>query len=380
MFRPNRFFSTMCLLIITAFLFTACGTAATPTAAPATVAPTAAPTQASPIKIGFFLPDTSTARYDTKDKPLFEADLSAICPTCQVIYDNSPHDPSEQLSAVEAALTNGVKVVTIMAVDTKAAATIADKAKAAGVPVVSYSRLLQNSDGVTVNLAFNLTDYGKAQAQSLIDALNKKGIANPKIVQILGAANDSNVPVMEAGHMDVFKPLVDAGKLTIIKTENTPNWDPATAQNEMQQIITETGGQIDGVLTENDGMAGGIIQAFKTAGISPIPPVVGGDCDLAAIQRIVAGEQWSSGYLPIPMIAEYAAKVSYGLATTGQVPAGMVTGTTNNGSIDVPTVFIPVGVVDITNVKSTIIADNVWTVDQICTPEFDAACKAAGLK
>lgn len=127
-------------------------------------------------------------------------------------------------------------------------------------------------------------------------------------------------------------------------------------------------------------MAGGIIQAFKTAGISPIPPVVGGDCDLAAIQRIVAGEQLSSGYLPIRTIAEYAAEVAYDLATTGQVPASMISGTTNNGAIDVPTVPIPVGIVDITNIKTTIIADNVWTVDQICTPEFAAACTAAGLK
>ena len=380
MFRPNRFFSMMSMLVIAAFLFTACAPAATPTAAPTAVPPTAAPTQAPAIKIGFFLPDTSTARYDTKDKPFFEAQLAAICPTCQVIYDNSKADPNEQLTAVEAAISNGVKVITIMAVDTKAAAVIADKAKAAGIPVIAYSRLLQNSNGVTVNLAFNITDYGQRQAQSLIDALNKKGIANPKIVQILGAANDSNVPVMETGHMKVFQPLVDAGKLTIIKTENTPNWDPATAQTEMQQIITETGGKIDGVLTENDGMAGGIIQAFKTAGITPVPPVVGGDCDLAAIQRIVAGEQLSSGYLPIKTIAEYAAKISYSLATTGQVPAGMVTGTTNNGTIDVPTVFIPIGMVDITNIKTTIIADNVWTVDQICTPEFNAACVTAGLK
>ena len=122
-------------------------------------------------------------------------------------------------------------MITIMAVDTKAAAVIADKAKAAGIPVVSYSRLLENSSGVTVNLAFNVQDYGQRQAQGLDNnALNAKGIANPKIVQILGAATDSNVPVMLTGHMKVFQPLIDAGKLTILKTVNTPDWDPSKAQ------------------------------------------------------------------------------------------------------------------------------------------------------
>ena len=363
MYRLNQFFLTMCVLA---------SIAATPTEAPA---------QSQPIKIGFFLPGTSTARYDTKDRPFFEAKLASICPNCQLIYGNAANaDVNDQLNAAEAAIANGAKVITIMAVDTKAAAVIADKAKAAGIPIVSYSRLLENSSGVTVNLAFNVQDYGQRQAQGLIDALNAKGIANPKIVQILGAATDSNVPVMETGHMKVFQPLIDAGKLTILKTVNTPDWDPSKAQTETQQIITETGGKIDGVLSENDGLAGGIIQAFKAAGISPVPPVIGGDCDLAAIQRIVAGEQYGSGYLPIKTIAEDAAQISYGLATTGQVPAGMVTGTTNNGSIDVPTVFIPVGFVTIGNINSTIIADSVWTVADICTAEYAKACAAAGIK
>jgi D-xylose transport system substrate-binding protein len=377
MFRPNRIFSVISLLVIAAFLFTACAPAAT---AVPTVAPTVAPTQPPAVKIGFFMPSKKTARYDTIDWPFFQAEMQKLCPTCELIHDNSNDDANEQLTAVESAIANGVKVVVVMAVDTKAAAAIADKAKAAGVPYISYARLTQNTDGVTAAILINLEDYGAGIAQSLVDDLNKKGISNPKIALILGSATDSNVPGMYNGHMRVLQPLVDAGKLTIIKTVYTPDWDPAKAQTEAQQLITETGGKIDGVISENDGLAAGIIAAFKSAGITPVPPVTGGDCDLAAIQRILTGDQLSSGYFPISKEAQIAAQLASAIVTTGQLPASMIQGKTNNGTIDVPTVFLPSTNVNIANIKDTVIADGFWSLDKICTPEFDAACKSAGLK
>ncbi len=139
-------------------------------------------------------------------------------------------DAAEQQAAVEQAITNGAKVIAIMAVDTKAAAVIADYAKERGVPVIAYSRLLENSDGVTVNIGFALADIGQAQAQSLVKALGEKGIENPKIVMVNGGPSDSNMPPIRDGALEVFQPLVDAGKLTIVKSVDTPDWDPNKAQ------------------------------------------------------------------------------------------------------------------------------------------------------
>jgi len=383
MFRLNRFYSTMCILVIAAFLFTACAQAGTPAATqPPAQQPTvaAAPTSAGPVKIGLFLPDKKTARYDTKDRPYFEAKMKEICPTCEVISDISNSDPVAQQNAVQQAITNGAKVVAIMAVDTKAAAVIADYAKKAGVPVIAYSRLLQNSDGVTVNIAFALADIGIAQAKSLVEALDKKGITNPKIVMVNGSATDSNMPPIRDGAMTIFKPLVDAGKLTIVKTVDTPDWDPTKAQNEMEQILTETGGKVDGVYVMNDGMASGVMAAFNSAGIKPVPPITGLDAELAAIQRILTGQQYSTVYMPIKAMADKAAEIAYALATTGKVPAGMTGGTINNGSIDVPSVSIPVVNVDKASIKEKIIDSGFWKLDEICTADFLDACKAAGLK
>ncbi len=395
MLRQNRLYATLSIFMITAFLLTACAQATpaptqpAPTQPPPTqppaatsTAPAAAPTSASagPIKIGLFLPDKKTARYDTKDRPMFEAKLKELCPNCQLISDISDSDPVEQQNAVEQAITNGAKVVAIMAVDTKAAAVVADYAKKAGVPVIAYSRLLENSDGVTVNIAFQLADIGIAQAKSLVEALDKKGIANPKIVMINGSATDSNMAPIRDGAMTVFKPLVDAGKLTIVKTVDTPDWDPTKAQSEMEQILTETGGKVDGVYVMNDGMASGVVAALNSAGIKPLPPITGLDAELAAIQRILTDQQYSTVYLPIQDMANKAAEIAYALATTGKVPDGMVGGTINNGSIDVPSVYIPVVNVDKTNIQTTIIDTGFWKLSDICTTDFATACTAAGLK
>ena len=384
MLRPNRFFVLLTIIFITTILLAAC---ATPTAEPpAAEEPAAeepaeeAPAEAEPLKLGIFLPDKKTMRYETKDRPLFEARVMEICPDCEVISNIADSDPVEQQNAVEQAITNGAKVVAIMAVDTKAAAVVADYAKAAGVPVIAYSRLLENSDGVTVNIGFALEDIGIAQAESLVEALEARGIENPEIVMVNGSATDSNMLPIRDGALSVFEPLVDAGKLTIVKTVDTPDWDPTKAQSEMEQILTATGGKVDGVYVMNDGMASGVLAAINSAGIKPVPPITGLDCELAAIQRILVDQQYSSVYLPIDSMAAQAGDIAYALATTGTFPQDLVARTVNNGAIDVPSVDIAVVNVDKSNIQEKIIDSGFWTVDEICTPEFEEACEAAGLK
>ncbi|HJS28880.1 MAG TPA: substrate-binding domain-containing protein, partial [Anaerolineales bacterium] len=307
MLRPNRFFTLAFTISLIVILLAACTPAATeaPTE-PAAGEPTEAPpAEGEPITIGLFLPDKNTARWDSKDRPFFEAKLKEICPDCEFIYTNVDADATEQLTAVQTAITNGADVVAVSAVDSKAAAVIADNAKAAGVPIIAYSRPIENSDGVTVSVGFELADIGSAQAQALIDHLNAEGVENPQIVMINGGPSDANMPIIKEGAMEVFQPLVDAGELTILRSVDTPDWNPTEAQNEMQQILTEFADtNIDGVYVMNDGMAGGVVAALLAAGIDPLPPVTGLDAELAAVQRIISGEQLNSVYLPIKTLAE----------------------------------------------------------------------------
>jgi D-xylose transport system substrate-binding protein len=343
-------------------------------------APTAAPSAMSG-KIALLLPETKTTRYETADRPYFEAKFKQLCPSCDIIYSNANQDANSQVSQAEAALTNGAKVLVLDPVDSAAAGAIADKAKAQGVPVIAYDRLILNSDAVSYYISFDNAKVGMLQAQSLVDQLTKLGMTNPQIVMINGAPTDNNAKLFKQGAHSIFDPLVQAGKLTIAKEYDTPDWSPDQAQNEMQQALTALGNKVDGVYAANDGTGGGAIAAMKAASLSPLPPVTGQDAELAAIQRILAGQQYMTVYKAIKPEAEGAATLAYDLLTNTPVPADMTGGmTVNNAKIDVPSVLLTPVAVTKDNVKDTIVQDNFWTVQQICTTDFAAACTAAGLQ
>jgi D-xylose transport system substrate-binding protein len=398
-------------LLVATLALTACGGAATPqatqapatiapTTAPATEAPTAMPTEAATAmpteaatmaatqaasttsgKIALLLPETKTTRYETADRPDFEAKMKELCPNCEIIYSNANQNADTQLSQAEAALTNGAQVLVLDPVDSAAAGAIADKAKAQGVPVIAYDRLILKSDGVNYYVSFDNVGVGKLQAQSLIDDLTKMGVTNPTIVMINGSPTDNNAALFKQGAHSVFDPLVAAGKLTIAKEYDTPDWSPDQAQTEMQQALTALGNKVDGVYAANDGTASGAIAAMKAASLSPLPPITGQDAQLTAIQSILAGDQYMTVYKAIKPEAEAAAELAYDLLTKAQVPANMTNGNTaNNGVTDVPFVQLTPVAVTKDNIESTVVADGFWTPAQICTADYTAACQAASVK
>lgn len=386
--------------ILLALVLTACGaptpvpaklpSTMTPAPAPTTAAtkePTAAATQAPATqtsnagKIALLLPEIKTTRYETADKPDFEAKMKELCPKCEIIYSNANQDATLQLSQAEAALTNGAQVLVLDPVDSAAAATIADKAKAQNVPVIAYDRLILNSDGVNYYISFDNQEVGKLQAQSLVDELNAMGIQKPTIVMINGSPTDNNAGLFKQGAHSVFDPLVTAGKLTIAKEYDTPDWSPDQAQTEMQQALTALGNKVDGVYAANDGTASGAIAAMKAAGLNPLPPVTGQDAELAGIQRILAGEQFMTVYKAIQPEAEAAAQLAYDLLTDANVPASMTGGkTVNNSKIDVPSILLTPVAVTKDKIKDTVVKDNFLTVQQICTATYADACKVANLQ
>jgi len=408
--KHNFIFASMLIL---SMLLSACAgataTPAVPTTAPAaaptqaaapTTAPTEAPTQAAAPttapttapaatqppaaggtgKIALLLPETKTARYETADRPYFEAKMKELCPNCEILYSNANQDANAQLSQAEAALTNGAQVMVLDPVDSAAAGAIADKAKAAGVPVIAYDRLILNSNGVNFYISFDNVEVGKLQAQSLVDKLTSMNLPTPwQIVMINGSPTDNNAKLFKQGAHSVFDPLVASGKLVIAKEYDTPDWSPDQAQTEMQQALTALGNKVDGVYCANDGTASGAIAAMKAAGLSPLPPVTGQDAELAAIQRILIGDQYMTVYKAIKPEAEAAAQLAYDLLTNTTPAADLVNGKTNNGTIDVPSVLLTPVAVTKDNIKSTVVADNFWTAQQICTADYAAACTAGGL-
>ncbi|MGH3735164.1 MAG: sugar ABC transporter substrate-binding protein [Micromonosporaceae bacterium] len=324
------------------------------------------------FKIGLLLPESKTTRYESFDRPLIEAKLKELCPKCEVLYQNADQDPSKQQSQAEAMLTSGAKVLILDAVDAKAASGIVADAKDQGVPVVAYDRLATGP--VDHYVSYDNKKVGETQGQALLDAVSAGG--DPKrgqIVMINGAPTDPNAADFKAGAHSVLD-----DKVTIGKEYDTPDWSPDKAQQEMEQAITAVGkDKIIGVYAANDGTAGGAIAAMKSAGFDKLPPVTGQDAELAAIQRILAGQQHMTVYKAIKPEADIAAEMAVALAT-GKKYAGE-TVTKHNGTADVASVLLEPVAVTKDNVKSTIIVDKFYTAEQICTSAYAKACADAGI-
>jgi D-xylose transport system substrate-binding protein len=326
--------------------------------------------------IALLLPETKTARYESHDRPHFEHKVKALCPECRVIYSNADQNAAKQQDEAEAALTNGARVLVLDPVDSASASAIVARAKQSKVPVISYDRLIVNSD-VDYYISFDNEKVGKLQGQALVDKLRADGKSSGTLVMINGSPTDNNAKLFKAGAHSA----IDGSGFTVGAEYDTPDWSPDKAQQQMEQAITRFGkAAIIGVYAANDGTAGGAIAAMKAAGVTPLPPVTGQDAELAGIQRVVSGEQYMTVYKAIKPEAETAAELAVTLLRGQQPEAGKVNGTVPNGKKDVPSILLTPVVVTKDTVKSTVVADGFWTPAQICVGAYQQACQAVQLQ
>jgi len=318
------------------------------------------------IKIGLLLPESKTTRYESFDRPLFEDKLTSLG-DYEIVYANADQDAAKQQQQAESALTEGVKVLVLDPVDGAAAASIAEAAAAQDVPVVSYDRLIK-SDKIDYYISFDNEQVGVLQGTALVDRLQQDGTTTG-LIMINGSPTDANAAEFKKGAHSV----IDGSGIPILAEYDTPDWSPDKAQEWAAGQVTQFGPEISGVYAANDGTAGGAIAAMKAAGVTPWPPVTGQDAELAAIQRIVAGDQYMTVYKAIKLEAEKAAEVADQLAQ-GETPEPDTT------FQDVPSTLLTPVVVTIDNIQDTVIDDGFYTVDDICTAEYADACTAAGLQ
>jgi len=326
--------------------------------------------------IALLLPETKTTRYEAQDRPLFEAKVKALCPDCKIIYSNADQKADLQQNQADAALTNGAKVMVLDPVDSASAASIVTKAKSQNVPVISYDRLILNSD-VDYYISFDNEKVGQLQGQALVDKLKEDGKTG-SIVMINGAPTDNNAKLFKQGAHSV----IDGSGFKVGKEYDTPDWSPDKAQTEMEQAITALGKSgFVGVYAANDGTGGGAIAAMKGQGIDPATrPTTGQDAELAAIQRILIGEQYMTVYKAIKPEAEQAAELAVNLVNGNRAAAdALAIAKVNNGQKDVASVLLTPVPVTKDNVKDTIVADNFLPTDQICSGPAASACTAAGI-
>ncbi|WP_068929225.1 sugar ABC transporter substrate-binding protein [Planobispora rosea] len=324
------------------------------------------------FRIGLLLPESTAVRYDRFDHPYIAEEVTALCPTCAVVYRNANRDPGRQEQQVDEMLANDVRVLILDPVDARAIGPAVARAKARGVGVVSYDRLAAGP--IDAYVSFDNVEVGRAQGEALLKAVEKAGTrGRGPVVMLNGSPTDPNAEQVKRGAHSVLD-----GRVDISREYDIPDWSPDQANARAAEAFAELGAdKIAGVYAANDGMAAGAAQAMRSAGVPGRIPLTGQDGELAAIQRILLGTQTMTVYKPIRPQARSAARMAVALGTGTAV---RTTRTVDNGtSATIPAEILRPIAVTAATIGTTVVADGFWRVEEICAGDVRAACRAAGL-
>lgn len=254
--------------------------------------------------IGVALPDRTSENWvlagDLFTKGLEDAGFKA-----DVQYAPASNTVAEQQNQISSMITNGAKVIVIGAKDGKQLGAQLQQAADAGVKIIAYDRLLENSENVDYYAAFDNFKVGQLQGQSLLEGLEaRSGHAAPWNIELFsGSPDDANSAVFFNGAMDVLQPKIDDGTLVVksgqteIGQTATQGWKAENAQSRMDSILTSTYSTetLDGVLSPNDTLARAVITSVKQGGkdVSKFT-VTGQDSEVESVKSIMAGDQYST--------------------------------------------------------------------------------------
>jgi len=366
--RQSRAFGILACMIMLSLLAAACGSANTGTGSSSN-SPAGGNNGKGCKKVGVLLPETATsARWDSKDRPLLTDGIKSALPGATVDYNNAEGSATEQQNQADADLTKGDCILVLAPVNGVTAATIVSKAKLQGVPVIAYDRLIQSKD-TAYYVSFDNVKVGELQGQYIVDHYKSyvKG-SNHNAVMINGAQTDNNAILFRQGALSALQPLFASGQLTKLVDEYTPNWDNPTAQTEMEGALTAHQNNIQIAYVANDGMANAVIAALKAQHLNGKVLVTGQDATVAGIQNILTGDQMMTVYKAITKeataTAQLVAAISNG-TDTSSLTGGATIKTADGGNI--PSVLETPVSVDKTNIASTVIADGFVTKAQICS-------------
>jgi len=319
-------------------------------------------------KIAFLMPDQGSTRYEQQDNPLFQKRMKELCPKCEVIYQNADADPAKQQQQATTAITQGVKVMVVDPVDASSLGSVVNQAKSRGIKVIAYDRPFPKQK-IDHYISFDNEKIGKLISDSLMNHLKETGAADKGgVLQINGSPTDAAAGLIKKGQA---AGIAESG-IKKLAEYDTPDWTPAKAQNWASGQVSKYGKKIIGVVAANDGTGGGAISAFKAAGLKPVPPVTGNDAELAALQRIVNGDQYNTINKPIKIVASAAAEAANAYLQ-GKEPkkTSTVFGTPAQ-------LFVP-SVVTQKNIKEQMIDSGLTKASDLCTKAYAAGCKKLGI-
>lgn len=332
--------------------------------------------------IGLLLPESQTARYEASDRPTFMAVTDRRCPGCTVLYANAGQDAAAQLQQAESMLAQGAEVLVLGAVDTVAAAGIVAQAERLGAQVIAYDRFL---DGADYYVSYDYEFIGFLLGSALVGGIAARAEGGtqdgadagdgdededgrPGVLLVHGSATEPNALAIAAG----TRRALEGEDIDVLAEYYTPEWSPDKATEWTEAMLTRFPGQVDGILAANDGVAGGAIAAAKAAGLDPVPVTTGQDGELAAVQRIIAGDQYMTVYKATDQQAQTAAELAVRVLRGEDPRSTAVIG-------GVPTQLLAPRAVGAADVEHVIVDGRVYSTDEICVPAYRAACERTGL-
>jgi D-xylose transport system substrate-binding protein len=330
--------------------------------------------------IAVILPDTVTStRYVEFDAPyLKESFQKAGLSSSQYTVQNALGSDATQFSDAQTAITNGATVLVVDALDSGVGAHIESYAKAHGVPVIDYDRLVLGGQR-KYYVSFDNVKVGNLIGQGMVSCVAAWGVKKPQLIVMKGAPTDNNATLFAQGYDAVLAPKFSSGWKDVSNPAGT--WDPPTALSEFQQQYTAHP-NINAALIPNDENGAPIIHYLTNKGIKPKTfPTTGQDATLTGLQNILTGYQCGTVYKPIYLEAQAAAALALYTRAGVAAPASLANGTTQDttAKVAVKSSLLPPTWVTTTNMNSTVIADKFVPASQLCAGKYAKPCAAAGI-
>ncbi len=316
------------VLLVAGLALAACGgddDTTSATTAPAPTETTAADTGGDCV-VGVSFNNYQEERWAKWDEPAIKAAVEAGGGT--YISNDAKSSVETQASNLENLISQGANVLIVLAQDGTAIKPAVTAALDQGVPVIAYDRLIEDANALY--LTFDNIEVGRIEARAIFEK-----VPTGNYVIIKGNSADANADFLREGYEDVIGEAVTAGDITIVGETYTDNWAPENAQASMEQFLTANDNDIQAVLSENDGMAGGVIAALDAQGLAGVVPVSGQDAELAALNRVALGTQTLTVWKDSRVLGKTAGEAAIALCadpTVANVPGTAIF--TTPGGVD----------------------------------------------
>ena len=339
-------------------------------AAEVPVVETAAPEPGN--RIGVALPNRQTQRW-IQDGDNMKLMLEAAGYAVDLQY--ADNDIATQIYQIENMIAEGCKVLVISSVEGEALGTVLERAKAAGIPVIAYDRLIMGSDAVSYYVSFDNWEIGVSQGQFIVDALGLENGGNKvyNMEFVTGDPSDNNINFLFDGAMSVLKPYMDAGILvtpsgqTEKQSAATPYWDCEFAQERFADILEKfygEGRELHAVLANNDTTAMGVANALASGYTGKYPVLTGQDCEILNVRNMLDGRQAMSVFKDTRILAARAAEMVDALMK-GEEPPVNDTQSYDNGTGIIPAYLCEPVVATADNVRQVLIDSGYYTEAEI---------------